>query len=161
MRGKNLKRRKDLCSCVLDKQHVKDALTSLKICLPNAKAKNLMRKKCGKEDIHFGGGSAVITPFSHTYVMLELRKCFLHHNWIAAAKLLLMLLDGGSLFLKKVMLKSCLCILLSHPSASLQHRNEFIRMCSGVVDADELLKSLLTFPSDKKHKHFMSYSTPL
>ena len=34
-------------------------------------------------------------------------------------------------------------------------------MCSGVVDADELLKSLLTFPSDKKHKRFMSYSAPL
>jgi hypothetical protein len=31
----------------------KDALTSLKMCLPKAKAKDLMRKKCGKEDIHF------------------------------------------------------------------------------------------------------------
>lgn len=44
----------------------KDALTSLKICLSNAEAKNLMRKKCGKEDIHFGGGSAgtVLVCFS-------------------------------------------------------------------------------------------------
>jgi hypothetical protein len=42
--------------------------------------------------------------------MLELRKCFLRHNWIGAAKLLLMLLDGGSLFLKKVMLKVCVVL---------------------------------------------------
>jgi hypothetical protein len=44
----------------------KDALTSLKVCLPNAKAKNLMRKKCGKEDVHFSGGSAgtVLVCFS-------------------------------------------------------------------------------------------------
>lgn len=159
MSEKSSKRRNDLGSCVLDKQHMKDALTSLKICLP--KAKNLMRKKCGKEDVHFCRGSAVVTPFSHTYVLLELRKCLLRHNWIAATKLLLMLLDGGSLFLKKVMLKSCMCILLNHPRSSLQHRQEFIRMCSGVVHADELLKSLLTFPSDKKQKHFVSYCAPL
>jgi hypothetical protein len=36
----------------------KAALTSLKICLPKAKAEKLVRKKCGKEDIHFVGGSA-------------------------------------------------------------------------------------------------------
>jgi beta-xylosidase len=39
-------------------QMKKDALTSLKICLPKAKAENLMKKKCGKEDIHFSKGSA-------------------------------------------------------------------------------------------------------
>lgn len=163
MSKKSSKRRNDLGSCVLDKQHVKDALTSLKMCLPKAKAKDLMRKKCGKEDIHFYRRSTgVVTPFSHTFVMLELRKCLLRHNWTAATKLLLMLLDGGgSLFLKKVMLKSCMCVLLNHPRASLQHRQEFIRMCSGVVDADKLLKSLLTFPSDEKHKCFMSICAPL
>jgi len=44
----------------------KDALTSMKICLPKAKAKNLMKKKCGKEDIHFNRGSAgtVLVCFS-------------------------------------------------------------------------------------------------
>jgi hypothetical protein len=36
----------------------KDALTSLKISLPKAKERDLMRKKCGKEDIHFCRGSA-------------------------------------------------------------------------------------------------------
>jgi len=49
----------------------KDALTSLKICLPKAKAKNLMRKKCGKEDIHFDRGSAgtVLVCFSKACLM--------------------------------------------------------------------------------------------
>jgi hypothetical protein len=54
----------------------------------------------------------VVTPFSHTYTLLELRKCFLRHNWIDAAKLLLMLLDGGSLFLKRMMLKVCMVLFL-------------------------------------------------
>ncbi|PNF43959.1 hypothetical protein B7P43_G00896 [Cryptotermes secundus] len=89
--------------------------------------------------------------------MLELRKCFLRHNWIDAAKLLLMLLDGGSLFLKRVMLKSCIFILLNHPRASSQHREEFIRMCSGGgVDADELMNSLLTFPHDNRYQRVVS-----
>lgn len=49
----------------------KDALTSLKICLPTSKAKNLMRKKCGKEDIHFGRGSAgtVLVCLSKPYLV--------------------------------------------------------------------------------------------
>jgi hypothetical protein len=49
----------------------KDALTSLKICLPKAKAKNLMRKKCGKEDIHFARGSAgtVLICFSKPHLV--------------------------------------------------------------------------------------------
>jgi len=56
----------------------------------------------------------VVTPFSHTYVMLELRKCYLRHDWIAATKLLLMLLDGGSVLLKKVMLKVCMDVFQSN-----------------------------------------------
>lgn len=44
----------------------KDALTSLKICLPKPKAKDLMRKKCAKKDIYFDRGSAgtVLVCFS-------------------------------------------------------------------------------------------------
>jgi hypothetical protein len=49
----------------------KDALTSLKTCLPKEKAKNLMRKKCGKEDIHFDRGSAgtVLICFSKPHLV--------------------------------------------------------------------------------------------
>lgn len=147
------KRRKDLESYTLGRQHLKDALASLKKPCHKAKRRDMVKKKCGKEDVSFYKGSSVVTPFSHTYTMLELRKCFLRHNWIDAAKLLLMLLDGGSLFLKRMMLKSCIFILLNHPRASSLHREEFIRMCSGVVDADELMNSLLTFPHDNKYQH--------
>ncbi|XP_033608888.1 uncharacterized protein LOC111867203 isoform X3 [Cryptotermes secundus] len=126
------KRRKDTESCTLGRQHLVRVWNYHNLIM-------------------------MVTPFSHTYTMLELRKCFLRHNWIDAAKLLLMLLDGGSLFLKRVMLKSCIFILLNHPRASSQHREEFIRMCSGGgVDADELMNSLLTFPHDNRYQRVVS-----
>lgn len=61
--------------------------------------------------IQYSVSETVVTPFSHTYTMLELRKCFLHHNWIDAVKLLLMMLDGGSLFMKRIILKVCMGLL--------------------------------------------------
>ncbi|KDR10929.1 hypothetical protein L798_14451 [Zootermopsis nevadensis] len=104
MNKSNSKRRMKVGTCTLHKQHLKSALSSFKKHSFKAK-RQALAKKCGKEDNKFYKSSSVITPFSHTYVMLELRKCFLRHNWTYATKLLLMLLDGGTLSLKRVMLK--------------------------------------------------------
>ncbi|PSN32592.1 hypothetical protein C0J52_15179 [Blattella germanica] len=95
---------------------------------------------------------STVSPFSPTFAAQELRKCLLRHNWDGAARLLIMMLDESSAYMRKILINSCLLTVMYHPNSTQQLREEFIRKCSGVSDANELFKSLKRFPNKKLMK---------
>ncbi|XP_069676688.1 uncharacterized protein [Periplaneta americana] len=135
---------------IIHKKHLRKALSILKKRQSKSKQRDAALKKCTKDQTP--KNTAVITPFSHTYVMLELRKCFLRHKWIHANKLMLMFINGGSRCLKPVMMKAGFLTLLHHPLSSPQLTKDFLSMCSAARNTDKLMKSLLTIPTTKKNE---------
>ncbi|XP_047119730.1 uncharacterized protein LOC124802778 isoform X1 [Schistocerca piceifrons] len=75
--------------------------------------------------------------FAHTYLVHELRKCLLRHDWYGACKILLVLVDGPK-YLSTIIWRSCILVLKNHPMSSSDMLKDFVRMSSGSEELDML-----------------------